>query len=229
MNYRSDASQAEKDRVERVLGVGDALVVGRFKHRFDSRGWEWSAEVARMHGYAPGEVEPTTELLLSHKHPDDLDRMAAMIDSVEDGGPFSSRHRIIDVGGTVREVLVVSEPMSDEHGVVVGTQGYYIDLSQTAAQYRREALDETLPRVLDARVLIEQAKGALMLTYGISADQAFRVLRWRSQEANIKLRRVAELVIAELPAVGGDEIRLRSRLDHVLLNLRANRTALADT
>ncbi|MEU4707287.1 hypothetical protein AB0G00_12735 [Nocardia salmonicida] len=46
------------------------------------------------------------------------------------------------------------------------------------------------------------------------------MLRWRSQEANIKLRRVAELVIAEVPAVGGDEVKLRSRLDHVLLTLR---------
>ncbi|MFI6219924.1 PAS and ANTAR domain-containing protein [Nocardia salmonicida] len=219
MTERADVPQAEKDLVEQVVGVGDPLVVGRFKYWFGQRRWEWSDEVARMHGYAPGEVKPTTELLLSHKHPEDRGRMEAMIVSVEDGGAFSSRHRIIDTAGKVREVLVVSEPMSDDDGTVVGTQGYYIDLSRTAAEYRREALDETLQRVLDARVVIEQAKGALMLAYGVNAEHAFGVLRWRSQEANIKLRRVAELVIAELPAVGGDEVKLRSRLDHVLLTL----------
>jgi PAS domain S-box-containing protein len=220
MTERADVPQAEKDLVEQVVGAGDPLVVGRFKYWFGRRRWEWSDEVARMHGYAPGEVVPTTELLLSHKHPDDRGRVEAMIVSVEDGGAFSSRHRIIDSAGKVREVLVVSEPMSDDDDAVVGTQGYYIDLSQTAAEYRREALDETLQRVLNARVVIEQAKGALMLAYGVSAEQAFGVLRWRSQDANIKLRRVAELVIAELPAVGGDEVKLRSRLDHVLLTLR---------
>ncbi|WP_420811537.1 hypothetical protein [Nocardia mangyaensis] len=46
---------------------------------------------------------------------------------------------------------------------MIGTEGYYVDVSDTAAEYRREALDQTLPGLLDARVLIEQAKGALML------------------------------------------------------------------
>lgn len=81
------------------------MVVGRFKNWFGQRRWEWSDEVARMHGYAPGEVKPTTELLLSHKHPEDRGRMEALIVSVEDGGAFSSRHRIIDTAGKVREVL----------------------------------------------------------------------------------------------------------------------------
>jgi hypothetical protein len=177
--------------------------------------------VALMHGHSP-EVEPTTELLVSHKHPHDRDRLEGMIDSVEDGGPLSSRHRIIDTSGRIREVLVVSEPMVDDNGDAIGTQGYYIDLSTTAAEYRREALDETLPGLLDARIVIEQAKGALMLAYGIDADQAFHVLRRRSQETNIKLRRIAELVVAELPGVAGDEVRLRTRLDHVLLTLHEN-------
>ncbi|UGT60999.1 PAS and ANTAR domain-containing protein [Nocardia asteroides] len=220
MIERADVPQSELDLVEQVVGVGDPLVVGRFRYWFGQRRWTWSSELARMHGYAPGEVEPTTELLLSHKHPDDRGRLEALIVSVEDGGAFSSRHRIIDVAGKVREVLVVSEPMREEDGEIVGTQGYYIDLSKTAAEYQRAALDETLPRVLDARAVIEQAKGVLMLAYGVSAEQAFAVLRWRSQETNIKLRRVAELVIAELPAVAGDEVKLRARLDHVLLTMR---------
>ena len=45
--------------------------VGWFRFYFDSELWEWSPEVQRMHGYEPGSVSPTTELVLSHKHPDD--------------------------------------------------------------------------------------------------------------------------------------------------------------
>ncbi|MFD3746307.1 PAS and ANTAR domain-containing protein [Nocardia sp. NPDC058633] len=216
MTERDDTSMAERALVERVIGVGDPSTVGRFRFRFATRQWEWSDEVARMHGYPPGTV-PTTEMLLSHKHPDDRDRVAAMLTTVEVSGAFSSHHRIIDTHGRVRDVLVVSVPLTDPDGTVVGTEGYYIDLSDTAAEYRREALDSTLPALLEARVVIEQAKGALMLAYGVSADQAFRVLRWRSQETNVKLRAIAERLVAALPTVAGDEVRLRTRLDHVLL------------
>ncbi len=218
MTERDAVSPDELALIERVIGVGDPLAVGRFRYRFGTRRWEWSDEVAAMHGYPPG-TEPTTEMLLSHKHPRDRDRLESMIISVEDGGAFSSHHRIIDTMGQVHEVLVVSEPMCDPDGDVVGTAGYYIDLTDTADEFRREALDNNLPAVLDARVVIEQAKGALMLAYGVSAEQAFRVLRWRSQETNVKLRAIAELVVAELPEVTGDEVKLRTRLDHVLLTV----------
>lgn len=218
MNARDELPESEVELVERVVGAGDPLQVGRFRYYFATRTWEWSAEAARIHGHPP-EVRPTTELLLSHKHPDDRDRLEAMILSVEDGGPFSSRHRIIDTAGEVKEVLVVSEPMLDESGEAIGTEGFYIDLSSTADEFRREALDDTLPQVLDARMVIEQAKGALMLAYGINADQAFHVLRWRSQETNIKLRLVAERMVAALPGIADEEVRLRTRLDHILLTL----------
>ncbi|MFG1774510.1 PAS and ANTAR domain-containing protein [Nocardia salmonicida] len=216
MTEPDDESMAERALIERVIGVGDSLTVGRFRFRSATRQWEWSDEVARMHGYEPGTV-PTTDMLVSHKHPDDRDRVAAMITTVQDSGVFSSHHRIVDTQGQVRDVLVVSEPLADTDGTVIGTEGYYIDLSDTAAGYRREALDSTLPGLLEARVVIEQAKGALMLAYGVNADQAFRVLRWRSQETNVKLRAIAEHVVAELPTVARDEVRLRTRLDHVLL------------
>ncbi len=37
-----------------------------------NQAWECSGEDARLHGYAPGTVQPTTtELLLSHKHSED--------------------------------------------------------------------------------------------------------------------------------------------------------------
>lgn len=38
---------------------------------------------------------------------------------------------------------------------------------------------------------IEQAKGALMATYGLTADEAFDVLRFHSQTGNVKIRAIA--------------------------------------
>lgn len=40
--------------------------VGSFRYVINDDRWEWSDAVARMHGYAPGSVTPTTELVLSH-------------------------------------------------------------------------------------------------------------------------------------------------------------------
>jgi hypothetical protein len=44
----------------------DNIGVGAFRFWFVGQRWEWSDEVALMHGYEPGSVVPTTELLLSH-------------------------------------------------------------------------------------------------------------------------------------------------------------------
>lgn len=55
-------------------------------------------------------------------------------------------------------------------------------------------LDEQLRRlhqVIAARTIIEQAKGMLMAANHISADQAFEILKTKSQQSNIKLRDVA--------------------------------------
>ena len=91
--------------------------------------------------------------------------------------------------------------MLDGKGAVVGSEGYYIDLTDTFDQARKQALDESLPELFEARAAIEQAKGALMLVYRISADLAFEILLWRSQQTNTKLRALAAQVVAELDTI----------------------------
>ncbi|MFI5536383.1 ANTAR domain-containing protein [Nocardia sp. NPDC051900] len=73
--------------------------------------------------------------------------------------------------------------------------------------------------MIDARAVIEQAKGVVMFVYGVNADQAFRVLRWRSQETNIKIRALAEQLVADVVAMGGALVQQRTRFDHLLLTL----------
>ncbi|WP_269814745.1 MULTISPECIES: ANTAR domain-containing protein [Nocardia] len=82
---------------------------------------------------------------------------------------------------------------------------------------RRETLDEQLPEIVAAREVIDVAKGVLMVVYGINTEQAFQVLRWRSQETNTKLRTLAEKLIAGLASFGGADTHTRTRLDHLLL------------
>ena len=65
-----------------ALAGGKPQRVGWFRLYFDDERWEWSPEVERMHGYEPGTVQPTTALVLSHKHPDDYEQVAATLDEI---------------------------------------------------------------------------------------------------------------------------------------------------
>ncbi|MFF0546657.1 PAS and ANTAR domain-containing protein [Nocardia thailandica] len=202
-----------------LTGVGHRPAsVGAFTCWFATQRWEWSSEVYRMHGYTPGEVEPTTELLLSHKHPDDRDVVSELITrTLELGEPFSSRHRFIDTRGKVHTVMVVADRILDDDGEPVGTSGYYLDLTETVGAATKAAVDAAVSGAVASRAVIEQAKGVLMRMYGISAEQAFKVLVWRSQETNVKLRDIAGCVIAGLSSVPAPSPQAVSAFDHLLL------------
>jgi hypothetical protein len=203
-----------------LSAAGSHLNVGSFRFWFVGQRWEWSDEVARMHGYEPGSVVPTTELLLSHKHPDDRQHVQDLLDHLlHFGGSFSSRHRFIDTSGGEHTVIVLADRMLDDSGAVVGSEGYYVDLTDTFSQARRQILDDSLPELFEARAAIEQAKGALMLVYRINADAAFEILLWRSQQTNTKLRALASQVVAELDTLRYQPDSLRREFDHLLLTV----------
>ncbi|HZE16462.1 MAG TPA: PAS and ANTAR domain-containing protein, partial [Mycobacterium sp.] len=175
--------------------------------------WEWSDAVARMHGYEPGTVIPTTALLLQHKHPDDRPRVAAVLGRVLVGEPFSSQHRIIDTAGRTHWMVVVGDVMCDQAGAVVGTTGFYVDVTEAVQSNISTAIAE----VSASRAQIDQAKGVLMAAYGISAQRAFDILAWRSQETNIKVRDVAARFLTAIAnKLSADTL---NHIDHSLLTL----------
>jgi len=72
--------------------------------------------------------------------------------------------------------------------------GYVLNANQLRAQHE---LGEQLQAAIDSRDLIGQAKGILMSHGQVSADEAFELLRTRSQQQNRRLRDVAEAIICE--------------------------------
>jgi AmiR/NasT family two-component response regulator len=85
--------------------------------------------------------------------------------------------------------------------------GTAVELAQTFAGYAAVAvfnaasyhdavdLAAQLREAMRSRAIIEQAKGMVMLERRCDADTAFKVLIRASQSQNLKLRRVAELLI----------------------------------
>jgi hypothetical protein len=191
--------------------------VGWFRFYFDDRRWEWSEQVQRFHGYEPGTVTPTTELVLAHKHPDDRERVAATIDDImHTRGALSSRHRIIDTEGTVRWVIVIGDQFLDSRGVAIGTHGFYLDITPMHHS-REDAITARLGEIADQRAPIEQVKGMLMLVYDLDDNAAFELLRWLSQENNVKLRDLAELIGSSLRRTAARVIVDKTTFDHALM------------
>jgi hypothetical protein len=140
------------------------------------KGWKDSSIAApasgssRIHRYEPGAITPTTELRLSQKHSGDRPHVAETLEALRtSGGSFSSRHRIVDTRGTTRSVAIVGERLVDKSGEIIGSSGFYVDVTET--------IDDTVTE---------------------SANRAFNVLTWHSQETLVKVRDVAEKLLTGL-------------------------------
>jgi hypothetical protein len=214
MTAEQDGHAAEVDQAF----AGAPQRVGWFRFYFEDQRWEWSEQVQRMHGYEPGTVTPTTELVLAHKHPEDRGEVAKTIDEMLLARrAFSTRHRIVDTRGVVHQVVVVADLLTDRHDVVIGTHGYYVDITPSSDRAREDLISARVAEIAEHRAIIEQAKGMLMLIYGLDDDAAFDLLRWRSQSSNVKLRLLAEKIVEDFRAVRDDGITSRSAFDHALL------------
>lgn len=221
---------AGDDSLVQALAGGAPQRVGRFRFHFADERWEWSDQVQILHGYEPGSVTPTTELVLSHKHPDDRNQVAATLEEMRrTHRTFSTRHRIIDTRGDVHEVVVIGDQLNDESGRLVGTHGFYVDVTPSDAM-TKAIVTAALNDITENRAAIEQAKGMLMLIYRVDADTAFELLRWRSQETNVKLRVLAEQLLVDYAELVYDEVLPpRATFDHLLLTAHQRIDHTGDT
>jgi hypothetical protein len=129
---------------------------------------------------------------------------------------FSTRHRIVDTRGDVHHVVVVGDRIFDDDGDVIGTHGFYIDVSEPGERSSEDEMSAKIAVISENRAGIEQAKGMLMLIYSISESAAFDLLRWLSQEANIKLRPLAEQIAEDFRGAGLP-LNAQSEFDHLML------------
>jgi hypothetical protein len=206
--------------LDRALVGGPPQRVGTFEYRYDTDSWTWSDTVAKMHGYEPGEVQPTTGLVLSHKHPEDLARVKPLL--IQSSAPFSSRHRIRTTTGEIRKVVVVGDAVTDPSGRTVAIRGFYVDVTEAFDADLRQEVGDELQVIVRHRAIIEQAKGVLMAVYDVSAGAAFSMLKWRSQELNVKLHDVAAKLVADMPSLLQSSLTDRAPVDRYLMTLTAD-------
>ncbi len=193
---------------------------GSFEYDSATDTLTWSDPVYAVHGFVPGDVVPSVDLVLAHKHPDDRAEAARAIEEVRaTGRPFSCWHRILDADGNQRQVLAVGSGTFAD-GRLAGYAGYIVDVTDVLRRSARHEVEAALDGLMRSRPAIEQVKGVLMLTYGLDADAAFELLRRYSQHANVKVREVAQELADALPA-GGFPHGSRTTWDQLAAEVRA--------
>lgn len=181
-----------------ALGGGAPQRVGAFVYAVADRRWAWSDDVYRILGFAPGEVVPSTDLLLAHQHPGNNEAgTAAVRAALRTGTPFSVRRRLVDARGGTRTVVLVGRGRLRD-GAVTEVHGYVVDVTEALADDVREQADAAIEAARAHRGALEQAKGAVMLALGVDADTAFDLLAAKSQAANVKVHRIAEDLMAQI-------------------------------
>jgi GAF domain-containing protein len=144
---------------------------------------------------------------------DDLDadsRWPRFVHAAQAGGVASSLSipLLIDDDDTFGALNVYGEAAgafsADDELVAQGFAAHAaIVVSNVVAYWEAIALSRNLSAAMEHRGVIEQAKGVLMGAHRISADDAFNLLRQRSQHENRKLRDVALEVVADTQPVAG--------------------------
>jgi hypothetical protein len=212
--------------------------IGRFAADPVSGQWSWSDAVYEIFGYPTRSVAPSWSLIINHIPEEDCAIAQTAYElATTRVGPFSWSHRI-HAGDTMRSILVLGETASldgvnslkrtgqrsgqpsenQRRHAGLYLKGYVIDLTVLRVEGARGAATEAVQSSARHRAVIEQAKGVLMLTFGLSADAAFALLTWHSQRSNRKVHAIAADLMAHVHEHEVSAQRLRLAIERILTN-----------
>lgn len=178
--------------------------------------WVFSDALRELYGIPSGQ-DPTTSVMLGRVVAEDQDVVLQRFeDALNRPGTFSLEYRLVAPNGGTRRLVLVGQS-DDSGGEVKRLAGFIVDITKTL----RDGAAEAVLASSEHRAAIEQAKGALMLSFGIGEDAAFDMLRTYSNQHNAKLVKVADYIVAGLTDPGfAREEPVRSLLD-ILLSLES--------
>ena len=168
--------------------------IGTFAYDIEADTWTWSLEMYQRRGLEPDVAEPTLDLLLANVLEEDRPGLkAAFVEAVQRPGSFSVRYRVDTPTEGQRSILLVGRSTSQD-GRQGELRGFTVDITEPLADHASDAVHASA----EHRAAIEQVKGALMLSYSLTEDEAFAVLRKASNNLNEKLSHLADRVAQRL-------------------------------
>ena len=166
------------------------------------------------------------------------DRIAAVVGQLQVRGVLSVPVRLVDQPVGTLDVYA-TRPRAWSTGEVEALGALAVvtaELVSTAVELANRELEVAqLRQALASRIWIEQAKGVLVVTRGVDADQAFQQLRRQARSSSRKLADLAQEVVQEaqrerIAALAVDDARVRAaeaRAREAEQALKAAQTGLA--
>ncbi|HYP23762.1 MAG TPA: PAS domain S-box protein [Actinomycetota bacterium] len=162
LNYHDVSERKESERVlresRRLLADAEAVAhVGSFAWDVTGDAIVWSAEMFRIFGHEPGDVDLDYQSFLRRVHDEDRPVVAALVqDSLVSGTAFEGEYRIVRADACVRWIHVRGVPgVTDAGPRIVGTaqdvtERRAADEERTRLYRRQEALAEQLSLLLES-------------------------------------------------------------------------------
>ncbi|WP_050347605.1 ANTAR domain-containing protein [Arsenicicoccus sp. oral taxon 190] len=182
--------------------------------------WSLSPEVYQLLGAEPDGQLQGLDLLLSSFDASEVQLAEDAGDALHRGRAFAHRRRVLRHGEGL-EVFVVGVGDYSEDGTLTAVSGVFLDVRALLHETVSAEVTHQLREVVEARGVIEQAKGILMVAYGITAEDAFELLGWYSQRTNTRVRVIAD----RLAAAASTRPAVASQLDTYLSALLDPRSA----
>ncbi len=172
--------------------------IGAFRYDMTADHWWWSDELYRIFGFEPGQIVPTTALIRTHLHPDDLRPNSGAALSA---GSIASVHRIVDARRGERAVAVIATVEHDDNGPSL-VEGYVADVTDAIRALASTEATRQIHDPDDQRALVEQAVGIITAMTGRHHDSALALLRTASTRRHVAPGEFARRVIAAAIAAG---------------------------
>lgn len=203
---RAEVQPAQSD----ISDVPRSDSVGLFRYSPTTGEWEWDEVTSRLHGLPPQRRMLATDALLELVYAEDRDPVVAEL-AAKNHARLKMHYRIVVSGGAMRHLLAVAHPTADPGGTW-HAEGHIVEITAEL----RGAGQVAVEAAIEGRGVIDQAKGAVMVAYGLTDDQAFALLRWWSRNHNTRVRLLAERLMATARNPRYSHEELRRAFDRVM-------------
>jgi len=185
-------------------------VAGRYLATGDR--WSWSESMYDLVGVAR-DVTPGPGPLLALVGGEERELLGpALTDPTTE--PFVVRCRGTRADGRERRLTLTGRWSAGPDGPCVS--GSLVDTTDEEAALRQRAAALELERAVASHAAVDHAKGMLTVLYGLDGNDAFELLRWRSQQVNVPLATLARQLVGALTDAGGLRSDRRAATAHAL-------------
>jgi len=154
---RKRSEQMLRESKERLAAAEAVAHSGTLDWNPETDEMIWSDEAFRLHGYQPGEIQPTIELAMNAVHPDDLPRIEQSMTAALQGEEMHDiDHRLVQRDGEVIWVHARMDITRGEDGTPIRVLGTHVDITD-----RKLIEDELKAYRVKLEELVEQRTAEL--------------------------------------------------------------------